>query len=612
MLSPRRRKLGAELVSSGVSFRVWAPTHSRVAVVIDRGEESPLEREPSGHFSGVIASASAGTRYRFRLDDDQDTYPDPASRYQPEGPHGPSEVVDPHNYRWRTEWSGVSMKGLVIYEMHIGTFTQPGTYASAIDCLPQLADVGVNMIEMMPVHEFPGRFGWGYDGVDLWAPAHIYGSPDDLRGFIDAAHEHGIAVILDVVYNHFGPDGCYLSKFTPEYFTKSYRNDWGDAMNFDIVEASGARELYVENAAYWIDEFRFDGLRLDATQSIQDQSTPNVMREITDRARAAAGDRSIFIVGENEPQDVHLLTEYGLDAMWNDDWHHSAMVAATGQIEAYYTDYRGRAQEFVSMAKLGFLFQGQRYKWQKQRRGTPSHHIDPERLVCYLQNHDQVANSARGERLQELTPPGRLRALTALLLLQPQTPMLFQGQEFASSSPFLYFADHNRELAQKVADGRREFLMQFPSIIKVADQLADPADPQTFARSKLDFAERDRHAVAVDLHRDLIALRRSDATISQQRSDVLYGSAIGEHTLILRWLLGTDADRLLIVNLGSEVHFDPAPEPLLAPPAECEWETLWSSESTKYGGAGDSALDTEERWKIPAEGAVLLRARRKT
>jgi maltooligosyltrehalose trehalohydrolase len=612
MFSHRRRKLGAELISGGVSFRVWAPAHSRVAVVIENGEESPLEREPSGHFSGVIPSASAGTRYRFRLDDEGDTYPDPASRYQPEGPHGPSEVVDSHAYRWRTEWSGVSMKGLVIYEMHVGTFTRLGTYTSAIDSLPQLADVGVNMIEMMPVHEFPGRFGWGYDGVDLWAPVHIYGSPDDLRGFVDAAHEHGIAVILDVVYNHFGPDGCYLSKFTPDYFTKSYRNDWGDAMNFDIGEASGARELYVENAAYWIDEFRFDGLRLDATQSIQDQSTPNVMREITDRARAAAGTRSIFIVGENEPQNVRLLSEYGFDAMWNDDWHHSAMVAATGQIEAYYTDYRGRAQEFVSMAKLGFLFQGQRYKWQKQRRGTPSHHIDPERLVCYLQNHDQVANSAFGERLQELTPPGRLRALTALLLLQPQTPMLFQGQEFASSSPFLYFADHNRELAQKVADGRREFLTQFPSIIKVVDQLADPADPQTFERSKLDFAERDRHAAAVDLHRDLIALRRSDATISQQRSDILHGSAIGEHTLILRWLLGTDADRLLILNLGSAVDFDPAPEPLLAPPLGCEWETLWSSESMKYGGSGAGRLDTEENWKIPEQMAVLLRPRRKS
>jgi maltooligosyltrehalose trehalohydrolase len=611
MVSHRRRKLGAELVSGGVSFRVWAPARSRVSVVIENGKESPLERESGGYFSGVIPSASTGTRYRFRLDDEKETYPDPASRYQPDGPHGPSEVVDPDTYRWRSEGIDVSMNGLVIYEMHIGTFTKLGTFLSAIDELPHLADVGVNMIEMMPVHEFPGRFGWGYDGVDLWAPVHIYGSPDDLRGFVDAAHENGIAVILDVVYNHFGPDGCYLSKFTPDYFTKKYRNDWGESLNFDISEASGARDLYVENAAYWIDEFRFDGLRLDATQSIQDASTPNIMREITDRARAAAGDRTIFIVGENEPQDVRLLTEYRLDAMWNDDWHHSAMVAATGQSEAYYTDYCGRAQEFVSMARLGFLFQGQRYKWQKQRRGTPSHHIDPHRLVCYLQNHDQVANSATGARLQELTPPGRLRALTALLLLQPQTPMLFQGQEFASSSPFLYFADHDRELARKVADGRREFLAQFPSIINVADQLPDPGDPQTFARSKLDLAERDRHVAAVDLHRDLIALRRSDATISQQRSDVLHGSVLAEHTFILRWLFGNDADRLLVVNLGPALHFDPASEPLLAPPAECEWETLWSSESVKYGGSGERPLDTEENWKIPEQAAVLLRPRRK-
>ena len=604
----RRRKVGAELVSGGVSFRVWAPAHARVAVVIDQSE-TPLDREPGGHFSGVVPSARAGTRYRFRLGDADDAYPDPASRFQPEGPHGPSEVVDPSSYRWRSKWPGAPAKGLVIYEMHIGTFTRAGTYASAIDCLSRIADTGINMIEVMPLHEFPGAFGWGYDGVDLWAPAHLYGPPDDLRRFVDAAHANGIAVILDVVYNHFGPDGCYLSRFTPNYFTKKYVNDWGEAINFDGEQSAGSREFFIENAAYWIDEFHFDGLRLDATQSIQDGSRPNVMREITDQARSAAGHRTIFIVGENEPQDVRLLTEYGLDAMWNDDWHHSARVAATGETEAYYTDYRGRPQEFVSMAKVGFLYQGQRYKWQKQRRGTPSHHIAPERLVCYLENHDQVANSASGLRLPKLASPGRLRALTALLLLQPQTPMLFQGQEFGSSAPFLYFADHKPELARKVADGRTRFLAQFPSIDP--SRLTNPADPETFHRSKLDCAERDRHAAEVALHRDLIELRRADAMISQQRADILHGSVIAENTFILRWLLGSDDDRLLIINLGDTLHFDPAPEPLLAPPLNRNWETIWSSESTKYGGRGTTQLDTAANWKIPAEAAVLLEPRRR-
>ena len=607
MLPQRRRTVGAELVAGGVSFRVWAPAHSRVAVVLE-DTEIPLEHERNGHFSGVIRSAHAGSRYRFRLDDG-DAYPDPASRFQPEGPHGPSEVVDPSAYQWTSKCFGVRPKGLVIYEMHIGTFTRGGTYASAIECLPWLADIGVNMIELMPVAEFPGSFGWGYDGVDLWAPTHLYGAPDDLRRFVDAAHANGVAVILDVVYNHLGPDGCYLSKFTPDYFTKKYKNEWGEAINFDGERSAGTREFFAENAAYWIDEFHFDGLRLDATQSIHDRSERNVIGLISDRARAAAGNRSIFIVGENEPQDVRLLTDYGVDAMWNDDWHHSSRVAATGESEAYYTDYRGRAQEFVSMARLGFLYQGQRYKWQKQRRGTPSHHIAPERFVCYLENHDQVANSAFGSRLPKLTSPGRLRALTALLLLQPQTPMLFQGQEFGSSAPFLYFADHKPELAQKVADGRREFLSQFPSIDLT--RLAKPDDDETFKRSKLDFAERDRNSAAVALHRDLIELRRTDEMISQQRADILQGSVLVENTFILRWLLGTDDDRLLVINLGAAVQFDPAPEPLLAPPLDRDWETIWSSETEKYGGSGSRDLDTTENWKFPAEAAVLLRPRRR-
>ncbi|HSP34624.1 MAG TPA: DUF3459 domain-containing protein, partial [Thermoanaerobaculia bacterium] len=384
--------------------------------------------------------------------------------------------------------------------------------------------------------------------------------------------------------------------------TKKYKNEWGDALNFDGDHSGGVREFFIENAAYWIDEFHLDGLRLDATQAIHDASDHNILREISERARAAAGQRSIILVAENEPQDIAIVDEHGIDAMWNDDWHHAACVATTGRIEAYYTDYRGRPQEFVSMAKFGFLYQGQRYKWQKNRRGTPSIHVAPQHLVCFLQNHDQVANSASGERLHRLTSPGRLRAITALLLLQPQTPMLFQGQEFGASSPFLYFADHNRELAPKVAKGRREFLDQFPSIRSV--EIAPPDDPATFERSKLDAAERDRNREIVALHRDLIELRRSDAMISQQRSDNLHGAVIGDEAFVLRWL--GDDDRLLIVNLGRALHLDPAPEPLLAPPRGARWKILWSSEAPEYGGAGTGPLDSDDNWRIPAHAAVLL------
>src|SRR5437016_421559 len=306
--------------------------------------------------------------------------------------------------------------------MHIGAFTTGGTWRAAAERLSSIVELGINVIEVMPVNEFPGSFGWGYDGVDLWAPTRLYGSPDDFRAFVDAAHALNVGVILDVVYNHFGPDGAYWKEFAAAYFTDAYTNEWGEAINF---EADGVREFFSNNAGYWIEEFHLDGLRLDATQSIHDDSEEHIIALIQRRAREAAGRRRIFIVAENEPQDVDLIRKYGLDALWNDDWHHTAMVAVTNRREAYYTDYYGGPQEFVSLARHGFLYQGQRYVWQKHRRGTPSLNVPPERFVCCLQNHDQIANSQSGLRLHRLTSPGRFRALTALLLLGPNPPMLF-------------------------------------------------------------------------------------------------------------------------------------------------------------------------------------------
>lgn len=531
-----------------------------MSVVIEGGPEVELQREESGYFSGSVI-AGAGARYRFRIGDQ--LFPDPASRFQPEGPHGPSQVIDPA-FNW-SAWNGVEPR--CFYEMHIGTFTQGGTFAVAAEKLPLLADIGINMIEMMPVHEFPGTFGWGYDGVDLWAPSHLYGTPDDFRRFVDAAHRLGIGVILDVVYNHFGPDGCYLRQFTPQYFGDR-KNEWGDVLNY---EAHGVRELIAENAAYWIDEFHLDGLRLDATQSID----YSVIGELVTSAREAAGDRTIFIVAENEPENVALIDEHGVDAMWNDDWHHSAIVAMTGRREAYYTDYLGTAQEFVSMAKHGFLYQGQYYTWQKHTRGTPALHLPPRRFVCYLQNHDQVANSAHGERMQQLTSPGRVRALTALLLLGPNLPMLFQGQEFGSSKPFLYFADHKPELAEAVAKGRSEFLQQFPSL--VGREFDPPHAWETFEACKLDWNERDE--AVIEMHRTLLRLRNDDPLVG--------GAVLSENAFLLRW-----PDRLLIVNLGRDLRLEVFDEPLLAG----KWQLLWSSESPF-----ELAL-------IPAESAALFTA----
>ncbi len=414
----RRLPAGADVQADGSThFRVWAPRPREIRLVVEglrRGErEIPLDRESDGFFPARVPGVGAGTRYRFRLDGH--LFADPASRFQPDGPFGPSEVVDAAAYRWSdSAWGGIALRGQVLYELHIGTFTPEGTWRAAIDRLGDLARLGVTTAEVMPIAEFPGRFGWGYDGVFPYAPTRLYGAPDDFRAFVDAAHHLGLGVILDVVYNHLGPSGCVHREYAPAHFTRQYDNEWGDALKFDGPDAAPVREYFIGNAGYWIDEFHLDGLRLDAIQSIHDRSPDPIVAAVARRAREAAGRRSV-------------------------------VVALTGRREAYYSDHRGTPQEFISAAKYGYLFQGQRYAWQKQPRGGRSDGLPPEAFVTFIENHDQVANSGPGARLHQRAAPERYRALTALLLLMPSTPMLFQGQEFGSSRPFLYFADHDGE-----------------------------------------------------------------------------------------------------------------------------------------------------------------------
>ncbi|HKI38414.1 MAG TPA: malto-oligosyltrehalose trehalohydrolase [Gemmataceae bacterium] len=611
----RRLPVGAEVLpQGGAHFRVWAPRCRRVAVVLDPGGEFDLQPEVGGYFSGPVAAARAGTLYRFRLGDNDRPHPDPVSRFQPEGPHGPSQVIDPSAFRWSDgAWRGPAREGQVIYEMHVGTFTRECTWEAAGRELPELADLGVTMIELMPVADFPGRFGWGYDGVDLFAPCRLYGTPDDMRRFVDRAHALGVAVILDVVYNHFGPDGNYVREFAEHYFTDRYTTAWGEPINYDGADSGPVREFFVANAGYWIDEFHLDGLRLDATQNIYDDSAEHVLAAIGRRVREAAPDRRTFVVAENEPQHVRLVRPaerggYGLDALWNDDFHHTALVALTGQNDAYYTDYLGTPQELISALKWGYLYQGQRYRWHRKRRGTPALDLHPTAFVTFLENHDQVSNSARGLRSHQLTSPGRFRAMTALLLLGPATPMLFQGQEFAASSPFFFFADHQKDLAELVRRGRVEFLSQFPSVADPAIQAAlpDPHDPRTFERCKLDLSERRTHAWAYDLHRDLLRLRRTDPVFRRPRPRGLDGAVLGPGAFVLRYFAEDGDDRLLLVNLGRDLPLDPAPEPLLAPPEGKGWDVHWSSEDPRYGGSGTVPPETEEGWRVRGEAAVVL------
>jgi maltooligosyltrehalose trehalohydrolase len=615
--SLRRSPVGAEVMPDGreTYFRVWAPGSRSVKVVFEHARQpAELRPEPDGYFSGGVAGVSAGISYKYLLDD-KNAYPDPASRFQPKGPHGFSEIIDPDGFQWTDrDWLGLKLEGQVLYELHLGTFTPGGTWASAAEKLEYLRDTGITAVEVMPVADFPGCFGWGYDGVQLYAPASIYGRPDDMRTFVDRAHALGIGVILDVVYNHLGPDGNYLGNFSPHYFTDKYTTDWGPAINFDGRNSGPVREFFRENAAYWIREFHLDGLRLDATQDIHDDCDPHILAEISQAARAAAHPRSILLIGENEPQERQLLEPvskggYGLDALWNDDYHHTATVALTGKADAYYTDYRGAPQEFLSVAKYGYLYQGQWYKWQKKRRGTSTLDLPRPSLITFIQNHDQVANSGRGQRVHEIAAPGVLKAVTAFTLLGPGTPMLFQGQEFGASSPFLFFADHKPELAEKIRKGRTEFLEQWRSLQapEMRQFLADPADMSTFERCRLDYTEVEKHAWIYALHRDLLRLRREDPVLSRQAQDGLDGAVLSPACFVLRYFSPEHRqDRLLVVNLGMDLELNPAPEPLLAPPPCAKWAKLWSSDDPPYGGCGTAELDSDENWKIPGHAAVVL------
>ncbi|HZC35765.1 MAG TPA: malto-oligosyltrehalose trehalohydrolase, partial [Chthoniobacterales bacterium] len=502
----RHLSVGAEVVpGAGTHFRVWAPDRGKVELVLEQESHSAehqriyeLMTENNGYFAGHASDIGAGALYRFRLDGGSQPYPDPASRFQPQGPHGPSEVIDPTGFDWTdTNWKGVGTEGQVLYEMHVGTFSKDGTWNAAARELPELAELGVTVLEIMPVADFPGRFGWGYDGVNLFAPTRLYGRPEDFRRFVNRAHKVGLGVILDVVYNHLGPDGNYLAQFARDYFSTRYQTEWGDALNFDGPNSGPVREYFLANVTYWIQEFHLDGFRIDATQQIFDSSKEHILGAITRRTREAAHPRLTFTVGENEPQKaVYFLPYtkggYDIDAMWNDDFHHSAMVAMTGRADAYYTDYRGTPQEFISAIKWGYLYQGQWYAWQKQPRGTPALDLPPWKFVNFLQNHDQLANSGTGKRAHLLTSPSRYRAITATFLLAPQTPMLFQGQEFAASTPFFYFVDHKEEIARMVARGRALFLSQFRVLAtpEMQARLPDPGNPMTFVESKLDHSQR--------------------------------------------------------------------------------------------------------------------------
>lgn len=617
--------VGAEVMSGGgVHFRVWAPGRSRVQVIFEETnratdpagvEAFDLKSEPGGYFSGSLRHAEAGMLYRLLLDSRENMFPDPASRFQPRGPLGPSCIVDPRRYQWKEgDWKGLSAKGNVLYEMHVGTFTLEGTWNAARQRLPALARLGITAVEIMPVAEFIGEFGWGYDGVDMFAPYHGYGTPDEFRDFVNAAHRLGLGVILDIVYNHLGVDGNFLKQFSPSYFTERYTNEWGEAINFDGPDSNPVREFFVANAVYWITEFHLDGFRIDATQQLFDSSPEHILAVISRETRKAAGSRSILLVAENEPQDPAMVAGIeqggkGMDALWNDDFHHSTHVALSGHSDGYYSDYRGTLQELISLVKYGFLFQGQYYSWHKAPRGSSGLWIEPHHMVVYLENHDQIANSSTGYRLHRFCHPGSYRALSAYLLLHPATPMLFQGQEYGAETPFFFFADRDRTAALR--ENRLKFLSQFAAFAtqEARENIPDPIEPTTFNASKLRPPADETINPYYLLHRDLLALRKLDPVFSRQARNCIDGAIVGPHAFVLRYFDKEHGDRLLVVNLGPDLQLCPLPEPLLAPEHASWWELLWSSESVRYGGRGTAPVLTEMGWHLTGYSAVVMKSR---
>lgn len=614
MAHKRKYPIGAEIFPGGVDFRVWAPDHKKVDLVIENTEDKPptfiaMKKEKDGYFSLFTDKAAEGTFYRFRLANSQMLYADPASRFQPQGPNGSSCVVDPR-FNWTDkEWKGIQPKGQIIYEMHIGTFTQEGTFDAAAKQLNSLAELGITAIEVLPLNGFPGHFGWGYDGVNLFSPAFQYGTPKELKNFINKAHQLGIGVILDVVYNHLGPEGNQMISFAQEYLSDKFSTDWGKAINFDSPQS---RQFFLTNAVYWIEEYHFDGLRVDATPWLFSSTPKHILQELTEVVKKAGGKRKTITIGENEPQDSKLLRSYaeggyGFDLLWNDDFHHSAVVRLTGKREAYYTDYLGSPQEFISSLKYGFLYQGQYYDWQKKPRGTPNLKIPYHAMTIFIENHDQVANSGYGMRLHQKCDPGNFKAVSAILLLSPNTPLIFQGQEYNASQPFYYFADHSPEISDLVHKGRKNELSQFPRLgtSEIRKVLPDPSHPLTFTKCKLNFAEREDNSKMYALYKDLINLRKKDPVFSRMQDLKIDGAVLGSDAFLIRYFGEEAGDRVLIINFGADLYLNPAPEPLLVPGPDVEFEVLWSSESLIYGGEGTPPINIPY-WKMLGHSAIVL------
>lgn len=612
--------LGARCTPGGVQFAVWATAADGVEVMIEEGDARrplALRREADALYVGEVPDLKPGARYWYRLDEEH-CFPDPASRFQPEGVHGPSEVIDPTSFAWTdARWKGLDRDRLIIYELHVGTFTPQGTFAALTEQLLELAHLGVTAIQLMPVADFPGRWNWGYDGVAWWAPSRAYGRPDDLRRLVDEAHRLGLGVILDVVYNHFGPEGAYWRAFSPEYFTDRHMTPWGDAINYDGHGSSWVREFVIQNACHWIKEYHIDGLRLDATHHLRDDSSPHILTELAERVREVAAPRPVILIAEDERNDVRLVRPreangYGLDGVWADDFHHASRVLLTSERDSYYADFAGTTEELAQCLNGGFLYQGQPLPRTGERRGTAVTDEAGSAFVFCTQNHDQVGNRAFGERLGHQISNDRCAVAAALLLCAPATPMLFMGQEFNASSPFLFFTDFSGDLGPLVTEGRRGEFAAFRAFADhtMRDSIPDPQEERSFQASKLPLAERQVQSSLYHLYRRLLALRRDDVVFSDPARHRTRATPAGAQIVVMhRWSADKREHRVLVANFGAASELPRTATPGVQEVPTGRWRQILSTSDAKFGGVHQAlpiSAENPEQIIVPARSAVIF------
>ncbi len=541
-------RLGAHLLSDGTGtrFRLWTTTATTVAVQVD-GTQYPMASQGGGLYEAVLP-VKEGARYKFVLDGS--LWPDPYARFLPDGVHGEAEVTDLSRYQWQhTDWSGLALSDCVFYELHVGTFTPEGTYRAAQERLPYLKALGITAVELMPVAAFAGERGWGYDGVALYAPFAPYGTPQDLQAFIDAAHGLGLGVFLDVVYNHFGPDGNYLSVYSPQYFTDRFASLWGEGLDYAELHM---RRYITANARMWLRDYRLDGLRLDATQAMQDDSPYHILQELADEVHHLRGTH--LLLAEDYRNLPELVTDYHLDGIWVDDFHHQMRVTLSEDQDGYYSTYDGGAEALAHCINRGWVFEGQWWPLEDRPRGKPADVLTAPSLVYYIQNHDQVGNRALGDRIHHLShvSDAQFRAASMLLLTLPMSPLLFMGQEWAASTPFAFFSDHHGELGAAVTEGRKKEFESFASFVD--EDVLDPQAKQTFELAKLNWAEQEsgEHAKTLALYRTLLHLRRSDPVLQNRDRHNLTAGSAGNNDLLWTRTVTSAGERLLLWNLSAK------------------------------------------------------------